>query len=545
MRTLNEIIRTTTMLYLDGIDENNPPPPIQIEKELLTAVKAEVLVENTTRDKGDKIKAPQALSFAQIADIMLKIYPICKISCTNRRSDSDYDLLGIYQTEGRYKGLYATDENAFREIALLYNYQLTQREMTEILVRLNDGAKKTERTSDPDLIAVNNGIFNYKTKQLQPFTPNYVFISKSKVDYNPNAVNINIHNDQDNTDWDVETWVHTLSDDDEVVNLIWEILGAIIRPHVKWDKSAWFYSETGNNGKGTLCELMRNLCGDGTYATIPISDFSKDFMLEPLVHANAIIVDENDVGQFIDRAGNLKAVITNDVIMINRKFKAPIPFQFFGFMVQCLNEMPRIKDKSNSFYRRQLFVPFTKTFTGKERTYIKHDYLKRPEVLEYVLYKVLNMNYYRLSEPAACTDVLSEYKEYNDPVRLFVDEILPQCKWDLLPFTFLYDVYKEWFKENIPSGQALSSVNFTKDIITVVNEGDEWICKDKQRKIRAGKRMNAAEPLIIRYQLKNWYNPYYHGNDPDKIALPALQTNYRGLERNIKQQAPITQSSDE
>ena len=501
MRTINEIIKTTTTLYLDGIDVKNPPPPIQIEKELLITVKAEVDVENSTREKGNKIKAPQTLSFAQIADIMLKIYHICKISCTNRKSDSDYDLLGIYQTKGPYEGLYATDENSFREIATLYNYQLTQREMTEILVRLNDGAKKTERTKDPDLIAVNNGIFNYKTKQLMPFSPDYVFISKSKVNYNPNAVNINIHNNQDNTDWNVEDWMHTLSDDNDIVNLLWEILGAIIRPHVKWDKSAWFYSETGNNGKGTLCELMRNLCGDGTYATIPISDFGKDFMLEPLVHANAIIVDENDVGQFIDKAGNLKAVITNDVIMINRKFKSPIPFQFFGFMVQCLNEMPRIKDKSNSFYRRQLFVPFTKTFTGK-------------------------------AEPDACTDVLSEYKEYNDPVRLFVDEILPQCKWDLLPFTFLYDLYKEWFKENIPSGQALSSVNFNKDIITVVNEGDEWFCKDKQKKIRTGHRMDKSEPLIIRYQLKNWYNPLYHGNDPDKIALPALQANYRGLERN-------------
>ena len=71
-------------------------------------------------------------------------------------------------------------------------------------------------------------------------------------------------------------------------------------------------------------------------------------------------------------------------------------------MVQCLNEMPRIKDKSDSFYRRQLFIPFTKCFTGEERKYIKQDYLKRTEVLEYVLYRVLNMNYYELDTPQTC-----------------------------------------------------------------------------------------------------------------------------------------------
>ena len=141
---------------------------------------------------------------------------------------------------------------------------------------------------------------------------------------------------------------------------------------------------------------MRQLFGKGTYASIPLSDFSKDFMLEPLISATAIIVDENDVGTYIDKAANLKAVVTNDVIQINRKFKSPVAYQFKGFMVQSLNEMVKVKDRSDSFYRRQLFIPFTKCFTGKERKYIKNDYLQRPEVLEYVMYKVLNMNYYEM-----------------------------------------------------------------------------------------------------------------------------------------------------
>ena len=127
-----------------------------------------------------------------------------------------------------------------------------------------------------------------------------------------------------------------------------------------------------------------------------------------------------------------------DVIQVNRKFKTPIAFQFHGFMVQCLNEMPRIKDKSNSFFRRQLFIPFDKCFTGKERKYIKHDYLHRREVLEYVLHKVLNMDYYTLSEPESCKKALEEYKEFNDPVLQFVHEVLPLCVWDLLPFFELF-----------------------------------------------------------------------------------------------------------
>ena len=71
----------------------------------------------------------------------------------------------------------------------------------------------------------------------------------------------------------------------------------------------------------------------GTSVSIPLSDMGKDFMLEPLIHASAIIVDENDVGTFIDKAANLKALVTHDVIQVNRKFKTPVAFRFKGFMV--------------------------------------------------------------------------------------------------------------------------------------------------------------------------------------------------------------------
>jgi hypothetical protein len=52
---------------------------------------------------------------------------------------------------------------------------------------------------------------------------------------------------------------------------------------------------------------------------------------------------------------------------------------------------------------------------------------------------------------------------------------------------------------------------------------------DRTKQHTTGHRMDAAEPLIIKYQLKDWYNPHYHGNDPDKIALAPLKRCYRGI----------------
>lgn len=530
-RTKSAVLKETTLDYLKTIDPANPPTAHVIEAELLDRIAETFGFENSTKPKNQQWHIPDTLSFAQIAEIVNYLYPVCSIPCAGENSDPSYDVMAIYQDSGPNAGTYGTSEDTFRKIARDYNYNLSAREFTEFMQVLHDIAPRKLLTQEQDFVAVNNGIFNYKNKTLLPFSPKFVFLSKSHVDYIPNAINPVLHNPDDNTDWDIESWMTDLSDDPEIVTLLWEILGAIIRPNVHWNKSAWLYSETGNNGKGTLCELMRQLCGPGTYASISISDFSKEFVLEPLIRATAIIVDENDVGSFIDKAANLKAVITNDVIQINRKFKTPVSFQFRGFMVQCLNEFPRIKDKSDSFYRRQIFIPMAKCFTGRERKYIKSDYLHRKEVLEYVLCKVLNTDYYSLSEPQACKNVLSEYKDFNDPIRQFADEILPELTWDFAPFAFLYDIYKIWFKKNSPSGSPQGRNTFINDLLNILPTIPDWMCLGKRVQSRPGVMMSKPEPLIVKWDLNDWKNPAYTGSDINKICTYVPTNPLRGIQR--------------
>ena len=533
-RTINQVIRETTLNYLSSINVTNPPSPQQIEEDILSLQNTEFENENKNRPPGSKWRIAQKLNFVQIATIMAQLYDICCIKTAGAGASSDFDLLAIYQEDGPNRGIYVTDTEAFRRIVKQYNYTITQQEFKECMVALRDLVPHKERCRDRDLIAVNNGIFDYETKELIEFDPSFIFMSKSRVNYNDQATNVIIHNDDDNTDWDVENWMSDLTDDPEITNLLWQILGAIVRPNVSWNKSAWFYSESGNNGKGTLCLLMQQLCGEGSYASLKLDEMGKDFALEPLIRATAIITDENDVGTYIDKAANLKAIITNDTIQINRKFKAPIAYKFYGFMVQCLNEMPRIRDKSDSFFRRQIFIPFTKCFTGRERKYIKDDYLRRPEVLEYVLYKVLNMNYYNFDEPQACKDALDEYKEFNDPIRQFFTDVVSKASWDLLPFTMLYEIYQKWFKQNNPSGTPQNKSTFTNDIIMIVNQSSEWASQGKRVKMRIGNKMSCCEPLLEEYDLKDWQNPnkMSPGNTMEERCTP-FPGQYTDTQRGI------------
>ena len=527
------VINEATIEYLNTLDPKNPPNPETIAETILTVTTEKCREVNATRSKGEtKWRLPTELTEEQVARILATLYPVKRLSyLDDPKADNDY-ILGLYQTEGENKGIYTVSDLAFKSIIKQYNNDFDDNNCKKVKQHLESYVETTGLCRDKDLVAVNNGIFNYATKELLDFDPNIVFISKSHVDYNPNAQNIPIRND-DGTYWNVEDWMKSLSDDPEIVALLWEILSAIIRPNVRWNKSAWLYSEQGNNGKGTLCELMRELSGKSAYTSIPIALFSKDFMLEPLLSVSAIIVDENDVGDYIDRSANLKAVITNDVIFVNRKFQKPLSIQYRGFMVQCINELPKLRDRSQSMLRRLLIVPMLKCFTGHERKYIKNDYLHRKDVLEYVMYRVLNSNFYELSEPHACKELLGDYRIYNNPVEDFWHQFRDLFVWDLLPYEFLYELYKSYINVVNPQSSVMGRNTFTRELRAVVlnDPTQKWIAPPNPR-IR-GDHMNCIEDLIVQYQLYSFCRNCQIATKPTSIISDQeKKKSYRGLVRN-------------
>lgn len=500
----NRIIEEVTNDYLDGLDIEFPPSAETIEHDILTNVNDKFdLVKATTGIKWGRLNA---LTNNQISNIMLRLYNIINIKFAGDLSDDANAVLAIYKDSGKNEGLYVRNEREFSNIARSLNPELSSKDAQEVIALLRDKAPYKTPCNDKDLVAVNNGIFDYKTKKLMPFDPEFIFTAKSDVNYNPFAQNIVIHNEKDGTDWDVESWIDELTDDEGIRKLLWQIIGAVVRPNVPWNKSAWFYSTKGNNGKGTFCELLRNIVGENAHASLTLDEMSKDFMLAQLIGKTAIITDENDVGTYIDKAANFKAIVTGDVILINSKYKQPIAYRFKGLTVECVNEMPKAKDKSGSFYRRQMFIPFDKCFTGVERKYIKDVYLKNEEVLEYVLYKVLNTDYYEFDVPQACEDALDEYREYNDPIAQFWSEIRDEVTWNLLPFKFLYELYKKWFSENNPAGSLQGKQTFIYDIRETIDKDDEWTTTQKKSKVRTQNYMDAEEPLAYDYDLKEWQN---------------------------------------
>lgn len=291
-------------------------------------------------------------------------------------------------------------------------------------------------------ILVKNGIYDKKEKKLQGFTHEFVAFSTIGTEYDHFAKSPVIDG------WDIDSWLLDLmSGDEELVDLIWQVISASLNGNYSYRKSIWFVGE-GNDGKGTVQQLITNLVGMRNVASLKLNQFSERFALSMIEGKTVIIGDDVQAGIYVDESSNFNSVVTGEPVLVEEKNKQPYTTVFRKTVIQSTNELPRFKNKTNGTYRRFGIIPFRKSFSSKEDNWaIKDDYIYREEVLEYVLKKALEISFDRFIEPKASLEALEDFKESNDTVKAFVNEWFDKFQSTRLPSRFLWWLYQEWCRD--------------------------------------------------------------------------------------------------
>ena len=547
LEVLEDMVRQAALdaLQIDELDDD-PSSPAELRKTILNFATTAIRGENVGRARNEMLTPPKALDARTVATILMRRHRFVLITPDGGSSDADLDLLAVYQTSGPDEGTYVSGDDTLRRMARQYNTTMKASECDEVFSMVRDECERIEVCLDRDLIPLNNGIFHYQTKELMPFSPDLVFTSKSAINWNPNAQNVVITM-PDGLQWDVVSWMDDLfPTDPERTRFSWQVAGAALRPNVRWGKAIFPYSEVGNNGKGTFAQMVRNLLGRNACAGISMDTFGREFGLEGLIGKQACIVDENVVGAYLEFGANFKAAVTWDILDINRKMKRRISYRFRGLIIECLNSFPRSRDKSDSWYRRQIFLPFDQQFEGVERKYIKDDYLARHDVLEFVLKRVLldMPNYYELEAPAACLAVMDQYKEENDPVRAFCNATLAKDSdgqdmwgdWQMVPLTAGFDHFLGWAADNNVSSKGYTKSRFTKEFHDHVMATGEWVdmTDRKAKALPTALVMPGVPPITIEHRthLAKWVLPVAAIRpDVPMVQAPTLPKEHRGYVR--------------
>lgn len=533
--TINQLILQEVANFL-GTKNQSTYCPEDVERFLLNQINKRLLGENErNRLKGGLAHRP------------LKVLPPSVIAtCILKRELRHTGLIGesrataelvTYEDAGLDEGLYVPAEDLIRRLARQYHYTISSKDLNAVVESVRDSVSLLVESEDGDVVALANGLFDLRTKELRPFSPKVVLTSKASVAFREGATTCPVMDDG----WSVDEWIRELANNDpEVEQLFWEIIAALFRPEHPFKKAALLYSPTGSNGKGTFLELLRHLVGVDRVATLSISDFGEQFLPEALCSAFAVLSDENEVGDFLRKAGAFKAWVTHDWIRINVKYGPARSVKGRGLCVFCVNELPASKDKSESFYRRFVAIPFLKRFVGEdENSAIKNDYVKRPKVLEYVAHKALMMPWFdTFVTPAVCDKLLGQIRVENDPVLQFAEEFLPQFKWDLLPWRFSFRLYSAWMRKEVPSGHPVGSREFIKRMTDYVDKNPScgWFvprgADGNQKAMSTQNRIVGNEPLIVEYDLHEWIDLQPVGGSMCKIGIPHnIPINARGLMR--------------
>ncbi len=552
MMNETQIIEKTTNTYIDSYQPL--PDEIVCSYEVVEEINNETQSENKNRPDTNKLRYIKDIPDLAVAMLIAAREDVALIapgdkSQTNREvnmtDEQRFQLpVGIYQYSGNNEGVWEVSNDPLGAFGILvekYKPGATKKTKQEIFLLVKRRLRIVRKCVIPYYVAVNNGIWDMESKILFPFSEDLVFTSKIHTNLNLAAVNPVISTPDG--DWDVDTFFDELGSP-EFVKSILEVIQAACLPLAPRNKMVLFYNTAGNNGKGTICQMIRNLLGEEVVISIPIDEFSVKFALADLPHAIAIITDENNTNSFSKGLGNLKAVITGDVVKVEQKYEKSYNFAYRGIVIQCLNDMINGNDKSGSFKRRLHIIPFENCFTGKEKRYIKERLIYRTDVLEYILKMVLVDMEYReeFTQTAATKAALELYTKTTNSVVSFLKEILPECKWDLLPATeFLYEAYKNWYREFVPSGKVIGRNDFIDSVREFVATDEvaklEWEWTDSTRS-KGYIHCDSPEPLLDRYDLTAFMDDRScvgYGNrgyvNREFVFEPRLKEKYSGLKR--------------
>ncbi|WP_395318189.1 DNA primase family protein [Fructilactobacillus frigidiflavus] len=368
-----------------------------------------------------------------------------------------------------YFGLFSEEESArvafYDPIAGIYSYNFLQLRtiIRQVLPTMTDGGcnnvisllttnayKRGIKSinTDKNLIAVNNGMYDLKQGKLLPFSHKYYIKSKIYTNYNKDAKAPNING------WNVEKWFDDLAcGDKQIVNAFWQVIRDVVNANFTHRTAIFLKGNLqGNNGKGTFQSLLQNLVGKGNYSTLKLMQFAGEFSLSTAVDKALLIGDDNPKAIAIKDNSNFNSVVSGDSILVNPKGVAAYPYTFTCSVIQSFNELPYFVS-TGGLSRRVLIIPFNATFTpdgtNKDNWKIKDDYIKRPEVLEYILKEALEIpGFTNFDIPDASRAAKDEYTAELDPTAEFINSFFTKDNFNVIPTKWAYAAYKKWREEN-------------------------------------------------------------------------------------------------
>lgn len=346
-------------------------------------------------------------------------------------------------------GVYREDDGLIEELIYKLNRELKKSQRKEILeyIKLISRVRKTKELNN--YINFKNGIFDVKSKTLLDHSPDLFLLNQVNAKYIENAP----------YNADVDKFLDDVTSGNTArKKTILEIIGYSMTTSVELQKSFIFYGKSAENGKSTLVYIIEVLIGEENTCHVSIHELQGRFYASELTNKLLNVVAELPRNH-LKSVEVFKSITTGDAMSVEQKYKDRVKIKPYAKSIFTANELPRVNDTTEGFYRRLQIVLFEAKFTNEQkknfnkRKLITHealDYLANISVKAYL--ELLDSNTRNFTNEEESQKVLDTYRKDNNSVLSFLnsDNVKDMFKNEQrIATTELFTQYKVWFQENL------------------------------------------------------------------------------------------------
>jgi len=254
--------------------------------------------------------------------------------------------------------------------------------------------------------------------------------------------------------------------DDELVRFVKQAVGFSLSGLCDLQALIFCYG-AGANGKSTFFGVLRGLLGD-YYQGIQIETLlaksfqssAEHYELARVKGARIVVSDEVPEGRKLNES-LVKNLTGGDQIHARNPYEKPFSFDPTHTLWMYGNHKPVITGMDHGIWRRIYLVPFTVTISEQK---------KRPQeelweefrgeisgVLNWALEGWRDFRENGLVVPEAVKNATLEYKSESDTLEAFINEKCIENPEIKIHTTKLFQLFKDWAKENNESGQIRSN----------------------------------------------------------------------------------------
>ena len=221
-----------------------------------------------------------------------------------------------------------------------------------------------------------------------------------------------------------------------------------------WLRKAFYLYGPKRSGKSTVLTLIEDFLGRDNCSALNVSQIGSRNGSAELVGKLANIANETVSKKTIED-DVFKALVSGETVMVEKKFKDPMPYRNTAKLFFGANGFPRVSDESEAVWDRLTILSFPNSCPEDKAD---HDLgrkidKERSGILNWAL-KIFREEYAKdecrsiMALDPHGEKVMVEWRETNNPALSWVKERLVQEPGSCVSLTAAYADYRNWSKDN-------------------------------------------------------------------------------------------------